>query len=336
MPKIDQDHYTTQSKSETISKCLASSATGVSLRPSKFHHRPPNCSKVEYFLVTRRCVSGAAIRWKGGMQCHQPDCPRCQTPEAKATRMLERRGNWLPHDQAWAKAADQLQTTDCKLYLRYDGLEQKAMQSLLHGLRRSHRGQDGYVITTTDGGRHFFVTPESARFIRERWGSPAEECQTSLERVTAAIEGGYKAQRGWGVHSGAKIFSGMPRSVQSPLSPAAWSADNPGPPVSLKVFSCNHQGSRETLKRQGICLPTAPTNRDRQTGSTIDDQAIAVFPLEKETVPMMTRDEAKEFLELQRAILREQMEQTELLRKQGDRTQDVTDPHYVAARRRPQ
>ena len=264
--------------------------------------------------------------------------------------MLERRRNWLPQDEAWARVAAELHATDCGLYLRYDDdLDQETMQKLLHGLRRSRHGLSGYEYTTADEGRHFFVTAESAQFIREKLGAPVVQGQTSAEQVTQVMEAGYKAQRGWGVHSGARIFSGMPRSVQSPPTPPlspprfTWSPTNPGPPVSLREFSCNHLGSRATLKQRGIMLPDPsqlPARYDRTDpaapDSNIDGPAIPVAEFREEVRPMMTREEAKEFLELQRAILREQMEQTELLRKQADRTQDDTDPHHVPARRRTQ
>jgi hypothetical protein len=124
--------------------------------------------------------------------------------------------------------------------IEYGQVQQKQIQKLLKAAKRSHQDLDGYFITN-DGGRHFFVTPDSARFLLERLGPAVEEGRTSSELIEAVMSGGYKAQRGWGVHSGARIFSGMPRSGQSPSPvstvPSLWLL--PGRPSHYKNSPVN-------------------------------------------------------------------------------------------------
>jgi hypothetical protein len=358
MPNMDnQEHYTTPGKSGTRSKSLSPTTKATvrppaCLKPSRLRHlsnaRP--CSQVPWYRVTRVTISGRALAVEHD-DCHLEDCDRCQSPEGKARRMLERRGNWAKPDEVWAQAATHFQASGCTEYLRYDDVPQKEMQKLLLAMRRSHQQLAAAILYSGKRGetrraRHFYLTPETAAFVRQRLdpvvGAPAVEGEVSAARIAEAMDGTYRAMRGVGiVDLGASFRGKSPEVYNTPPAPtpsaAGWTPTSPGPPVSLREFRCNHLGNRRTLKAQGIQLParydrTDPTASD----SNIDGPAIPVAEFKEETRPMMTRDQANELLELQRAMLREEMEQTELLRKQADRTQDDTDPHHVPARRRTQ
>jgi hypothetical protein len=165
--------------------------------------------------------------------------------------------------------------------IEYGQVQQKQIQKLLKAAKRPHQDLDGYLITN-GGGRHFFVTPDSARFLLERLEPAVEEGRTSSELIEAVMSGGYKAQRGWGVHSGARIFSGMPRSGQSPLPPVhrAWSLATPGPPISLQELTCKRLGSRDSLKRQASSYlsPIDPVNRCDTSSPLVHTLTLAQAP----------------------------------------------------------
>ncbi len=242
----------------------------LSIRPSAFR-RQQTCAEVEYMIATRVTLSRKIKSLKRHADCHLAHCPKCQSPAAKTKRMLERRGRY-DRSEAEQEAFEALRESGCVVCLTYPDREK--FRNCLEGLHRSHEQQDGIALYTQDGGMTCVVTAESARFIKERMGEPRAEASLEADTLTGVLDRGYRGLRGWGAHSGAKIFEGKPRSLQSPNL----SAPNE---LSLRVFS-GGLDTEEGHRRKGYVLPwDAP--KPQPTRPIIDDQPAAVVPSDKIT-----------------------------------------------------
>ena len=266
----------------------------VSIKPRDIH---PTCADTDFTLVYRISASGKALGIKRHADCHRRDCKRCQTPGAKTARMLERRG-WQDRQVAQMCATSQLEDTGCTVHLSYTGTDRKKLAGCLESLRRSHLGQNGVALYTQDGRVEFLVTPQSAQRIQKRLGKPVSVGGLTDATLGQILDHGYKASRGWGAHSGARIF-GKPRSLQSPP-----------PGVSIKEFSCHHIDTDERLQARGIKLP----GDDVLRSTPIDDGPIDMVPSKKEAhvIEDRLRQILREELQLALQPLLEQLRRGEI------------------------
>lgn len=273
----------------------------VSIKPRDIH---PTCADADFTLVYRISASGKALGIKRHADCHRRDCKRCQTAGAKTARALERRG-WQNRQVAQICATSELESTGCTVHLSYTRPDQTKLAACLKSLRCSREQQDGVALYTQDGRVEFLVTPQSAQRIQERLGKPVSTGGLTDATLGEILDHGYKASRGWGRHSGAKIF-GKPRSVQSP----------PPTGVSIKEFSCQHIDTDERLRARGIKLPGDAPRR-----VPIDDGPIDMVPSKKEE--HVTEDRLRQILreELQLALqpLLEQLRRGEISAEEFER-----------------
>jgi hypothetical protein len=218
----------------------------TSIRPKDIS---PTCADADFTLVTKRSISGKVLGFKRHAPCHRAHCKRCQTPEAKTRRMLENRGQYGPRGrkEAEIRATQKLTSTGCTVHLRYREPDSKEVRSCLKALHRSHLQQDGAAFYTQDGGIDFCATPQSAQFIRERLGKPTEQGELKFDTVEQILDRGYKAFRGWGGHSRAKIFGVKPPTDQS-LFPELY-------PVSITEYNCRALDTDDRLRKRGFILP---------------------------------------------------------------------------------